>query len=71
MKRDGASGRFNFTRWSVDDGLHIIHSSAWTASSHDEIEAVFRIVFPYLRIRPTLPIPYVLSHTGSVDHMRS
>jgi hypothetical protein len=30
---------------------------------------VFRIVFPYLRIRPTLLIPYVLSYTGSVDRI--
>jgi hypothetical protein len=33
------------------------------------VYSVFRIVFPYLRIRPTLPIPYVLSHTGSVDRI--
>jgi hypothetical protein len=30
---------------------------------------VFQIVFPYLRICPTLPIPYVLSHTDSVDRI--
>jgi hypothetical protein len=43
----------------------------WVVLNHDmprfELRAVFSIVFPYLRIHPTLPIPYVLSHTGSVD----
>ena len=32
--------------------------------------AVFSIVFPYSRIRSTLPIPYILSRTGSVNRIR-
>jgi hypothetical protein len=34
------------------------------------LRAVFSIVFRYLRIRPTLLIPYILFYTGSVDRIR-
>jgi hypothetical protein len=68
MKRDAASGRFNFTRWSVDDGLHMIHSSAWTASSHDEIEAKTRFYLTLEHVREGLRgWSHILTAQGTVS----